>query len=109
MSEFENRFSQDPFPQNISIPEGIKKHDEEIVSRRRAMVSNIREPCNEKGITEQLLTLKLLQKLMNENSDKFFGVKTASGLLATYFLNTLSTLKELTFKIPSLEESNSKE
>ena len=76
----------------------IKEHGEESIARRKAMVSNLKDLCAQKNITNRdQLTKKTLQQFMLDYPDKFFGLKSADGVLNHYFMNTLSTLKDLVF------------
>jgi len=79
--------------------ETARGHHEESILRRKTIIKNLKALCKENHITRKELKGKMLKQLMTENSDKFFGLKSANGMISTYFFGMIETLKDSVFGV----------
>ncbi len=84
-----------PAREKEQMLKNIKERDKIFAERKTQLVGVVKDLILSENIQNPLdqLTIKLLQKLMDANPDKFLGIRSARSLIQTYFFGEMRNLK----------------
>jgi len=82
-------------PRKEQVSRHIADKDRLIAERKRHLIEVIKELIVSENIQNpaEQLTLKVLQGWMDNNADKFLGLKSVNSMIRTYFLGEMTNLK----------------